>query len=102
MAKRKKYSYDERRNYHSLRVKTFVDKFRKPTKYGTTVDRNEMEKALSKNKSIQYSEGFSRYMVDSDRGDFMDEVDLKRKSTSYQRGWKNAQRTDKRSRSIKF
>ena len=100
---RKKYSYNERRNYHSSRSRAFVDKFRRSTgPNSSTIDFDEYEKALKKNKSIQYSDGFSDYMSDSDRNYFMSSDDLKKKTPSYQKGWKNAQKIDKQSRNIKL
>ena len=103
MAKKKKYSYDERRKYHSSKIRAFVDKFRRVTgPNSSTIDFDKYETALSKNKSMQYSRGYSNYMSDSDRGHFESDDDLKKESISYQRGWKAAQRVDKKSRSIKF
>ncbi|MBQ4509344.1 MAG: hypothetical protein II984_01350 [Clostridia bacterium] len=103
MAKKKKYSYQERRNYHVSKARAFVDKFRRQIgPNSSTVDFDKYEKALSKNKSVQYSTGYSRYMNDSDRGFFESDEELKKQSISFQRGWKAAQRVDKKSRNIKF
>lgn len=41
-------------------------------------------------------------MNDSERGHFLSSNDLKKESYSFQKGWKNAQKIDKKSRDIKI
>ena len=87
MKKRKKYSYNERREHHSSKFRNFVDKFRKKTgPNSSTIDFDKFENALSKNKSMQYSEGFSSYMSGSDRGYYESEEDLKKKTSTHKSG----------------
>ena len=100
---RKKYSYNERREYHSSKFRKFVDKFRRSTgPNSSTLDFDKFSKSLKKNKSMQYSEGFSDYMSGSDRGYFMPSDELKKESASFQKGWKNAQKIDRKSKKVKL
>lgn len=59
LKRKKKYSFDDRLNYHKSRFKNFTDKFKYTNSYGQSDwDFDKRNTALEKNKSIQYSRGF--------------------------------------------
>jgi len=59
LKRKKKYSFDDRLNYHKSRFKNFTDKFKYTNSYGQSDwDFDKRNAALEKNKSIQYSRGF--------------------------------------------
>ena len=96
--KRKKYSYDERMKYHRTKAISFTNKFRESGGFfGSQLNFDKYISAFNKNKSIQYSTGYSDYECVT-----MSDEDLKKQSVSYQRGWNSAKKADKKSRSIKF
>lgn len=99
---KKKYSYNERYDYHRNRYVAFVDKFRKNAEYGTTIDFDKLEVAEKKNPKMQYSEGYSEFCGNIKRGYVKSDEDLKKKSKSYQAGHAAAKKAYEKSRNIKF
>lgn len=103
MAK-KKYSYTDRVKYHSEKVQSFTDSFRKKSKsgFGTTLDFEAMIAAEKKQPKIQYSGGYSQFAFDIGRGHVMPENELKQETKAFQRGFKAAKAAYEKSRNIKF
>lgn len=59
---KKKYSYNERAEYHRAKSRAFVDRFRYTTSSGSVgIHFDKMEEALKKDKRAQYSSGYSDF-----------------------------------------
>ena len=92
---RKKYSYNERVDFHKSRYKSFVDKFRYSPEPGVSnIHFDELEKATKKNKSMQYSSGFI---------DAVNNFSLDEKATMSERaGYNAAKKAFEKAKSIKY
>ena len=101
MAK-KKYSYNDRVKYHENRCKAFVERFRRKTEHGVTIDFHAFDRELEKQPKLQYSEGYSTFTGDITRGYIKPESELKQETKAFQRGFKAAKAAYEKSKNIKF
>lgn len=99
MAKKKKYSYNDRVNYHHGRIVSFVDRFRGKN---NSLDIDALESAEKRHPNMQYSDGFSTFASDIGRGYIVPADELKKEPAAYQRGYKAAKAAYEKSRNIKF
>ena len=92
---RKKYSFNERAEYHRSRDRAFADKFRYSPKPGySSIHFDEMEKAYKKDKRIQYSNGFN---------DFVNGRRLEEKATPAEKsGYEAAKKLKEKALNYKF
>lgn len=102
MKNRKKYSYNDRANYHDRRYQSFVDRFRRKVEYGVTLDLHALEKETKKRPKIQYSDGFSTFAHEITRGHIRHADDLKGESIAFRRGYNAALSAFEKSKNIKF
>lgn len=93
MAKRRKYSYNERKEYHEGIFHDFVSK---------TSSYEEFESRLKKQPKIQFSDGYTTFTGDIQRGYIRPMSEVNKKSLAFQRGFKAAKSAYEKSRNIKF
>lgn len=99
----KKYSYNDRCDYHHNRCVAFVDKFRKKVVGGgTTIDFDKLDAAFKKNPKMQYSDGYDNFCSNITRGYVKPDEDLKKESKFYRAGHAAAKKAYEKSRNIKF
>ena len=96
----KKYSFNERSDYHGLRVKKFVDKFTVKTEYGSKTDWDKFAIAEKNNSSLSYSDGYHSGSYDALRNYARE--DFSRESSAYKKGYEKAQNDFKKALSRKF
>ncbi len=95
---KKKFSYNERVEYHTSFVKKVFDTCKK----SGDIDYRKLEKALNSNSKIQYSDGFSDFAAGIGRGYIEPDSELKKRSIPYQKGHRAAKRAWEKSKNLKF
>ncbi len=95
---KKKYSYNERVDYHKKKYSNFVDKFRK----GNSLDFRKLEVAENKSSKMSYSSGYCDFASGISRGYIMSESELKQHNASFQKGFSTAKKAWEKSRNVKF
>ncbi len=97
-----KYSYNDRADYHKSRYRAFIDKFtsKKGVMYHT--DFEALDAAEKQNPKMQYSDGYNQFTMNISRGYKMPVEELKKKSKSFQAGFRAANKAYDKSRNMKF
>ena len=99
---KKKYSYNDRADYHESKYRTFIDKFTSKKGVGYYTDFDALEAAEKQNPKMQYSDGYNHFTMGISRGYKMPDEELKKKSKSFQAGFRAANKAYNKSRNMKF
>ncbi|MGN1052034.1 MAG: hypothetical protein ACI4SH_01430 [Candidatus Scatosoma sp.] len=95
---KKKFSFNDRSNYHSKKSSDFIDRFK--TKDGSSFDYDRLAKEKKKNANFAYSYGYSRGAHGVLRGFY--EKDFDGNHPAYKKGVLKAQRDFEKSLNRKF
>lgn len=101
MAK-KKYSYNDRVEYHEKRCKSFLEKFQTNTDLGEITHWYSYLEAEKKNPKIQYSNGYTTFSSNIAVGHLRSESEFKRETKAFKRGFRAAKAAYEKSKNIKF
>ncbi len=93
--KRIKYSYNERKAYHDGVMQRFLHSC-------SGLGFNKTEERLSREPKVQYSDGYTTFTSDIQRGFVQSEDYVSKQSLAFQRGFKAAKSAYEKSRNIKF
>ena len=98
MAKKKKYSYNDREEHYGKKYSAFVKRFAIEGGF----DYDALKAAEKRSPKMQYANGYCTFTDGISRGYYVPEEDLKKKSAAFQRGYKAANSAYEKSRNIKF